>query len=190
MLNPNYFLPYIILAIAVTVLTARMQHPGLQRWLAVVLILTGFCLFGHVDDFLGAREHRELCAKEAGVKVYKKAHLPPEFYDADGTPNFMRPEGPDHKRLEGYIHFRPNNSSNFSSTFLRIDKWVDQVVDSATGEVLAEHIDFAAWPSPFIPSFGHQSAKACPPKSPRKKDEIWRDMYRRVFYREHEPSSE
>ncbi|MFO1205259.1 MAG: hypothetical protein U1E63_05955 [Burkholderiales bacterium] len=97
MLNPNYFLPYVILAIAVAVLAARLAHPGPQRWLAAALTLTAFWLFGHVDDFLGAREHRELCAKEAGVKVYRKAHLPPEFYNADGTPNFMRTIGKDNR---------------------------------------------------------------------------------------------
>ncbi len=87
MLNPNYLLLYVILAVAVTVLAARLARHGIQRWLVAALSLTAFWLFGHLDDLLGAREHRELCAKEAGVKVYKKANLAPGFYNADGTPN-------------------------------------------------------------------------------------------------------
>lgn len=189
MLNPNYLIAYVILAVAVTTLVARLARPGLPRWIAGTFTFSAFWLFGHIDDFLGAREHRELCAKEAGVKVYKKANLPPEFYNADGTPNFMTREGPDRKRLEGHIEFRPSNTSNYSIRFLRIDKWVDQVVDVGTGKILAEHVAFAAWPSPFIPSYGHQNAKGCPPDSPSEQDRMWRDMYRRVFYRDHEPSS-
>ncbi|MFO1205257.1 MAG: hypothetical protein U1E63_05945 [Burkholderiales bacterium] len=184
MLNPNYFLPYVILAIAVTVLAARMQHPGLQRWLAVALILTAFWLFGHVDDFLGAREHRDLCAKEAGMKVYKKAHLPPEFYNADGTPNFMRAEGPDWEQLGGYVRTQSNDTTNYPTRYLRTDKRVDQIVDQRTNEVLAEKIDFAAWPSPFIPSIWHASAKRCPPEDVRQRNEMWLEMYQRVFSQE------
>src|SRR5512134_3155575 len=102
MLNPNYLLVDVILAIAVTVLVALLARPGLPRWIAGTLTFSAFWLFGHIDDFLGARERRELCAREAGVKVYKKADLPREFYNADGTPNFMKQEGPDRKRLEGH----------------------------------------------------------------------------------------
>jgi hypothetical protein len=106
--NPNYLLAYVILAIGVTVLVARLTRPGLRRWIAATLTLTAFWLFGHIDDFLGAREHRTLCAKEAGVKVCKKANLPPEFYNADGTPNFMTSEGPDWRRLR---RFRPTQNT-------------------------------------------------------------------------------
>jgi hypothetical protein len=185
MLSPNYLFAYVVLAIAVTTLVVRLTRRPIAKWIAAILSITTFWLFGHIDDFLGAREHRALCAKEAGVKVYKKANLPQEFYNADGTPNFMRPEGPDRNRLRGYIEFRPSNTSNYSRKFLRIDKWVDQVVDVRTGEILAEHIEFAAWPSPFIPSFGHSSAKACPPDSPSEKDNMWWEMHRRVFNLEH-----
>jgi hypothetical protein len=181
MLTPNYLLAYVILAFGVTVSVARLARPGRPRWVAATLTFVGFWLFGHIDDFLGAREHRELCAREAGVKVYKKANVPLEFYNADGTPNFIGPEGPDRRRLEGYIQFRPNNSSSYSQKFLRVDKWVDQIVDASTGDILAEHIDFAAWPSPFIPSFAHQTAKGCPPDRPTEKDHMWCEMYRRVF---------
>jgi hypothetical protein len=107
--------------------------------------------------------------------------LPPEFYNADGTPNFIGPEGPDRKRLEGYVRFELNKAENYSTRYLRTDKFVHRIVDVERGEVLAEKIDFAAWPSPFIPSIGQGVAEGCPPASARERVQLSMDMYRRVF---------
>jgi hypothetical protein len=183
MLNPTYLLAYVILAIGVTALVAWLTRPPVVKLIAATITFFAFWLFGHIDDILGAREHRELCAKEAGVKVYKKANLPPEFYNADGTPNFIGPEGPDEKRLATYVRFRSNDTSNYPTRYLRTDKRVEQIVDVRTHVVLAEKIDFAAWPSPFIPSIAHVSAKRCPPVDAQERNEKWSEMYRRVFYR-------
>ncbi len=183
MLNPNYLVAYLLLAIAVTALVAWLTRPRVVKWIAATITFLAFWLFGHIDDFLGAREHQQLCAKEAGVKIYKKANLPPEFYNADGTPNFIGREGPDWKRLEGYIRFQSNNTSNYPTRHLRTDKWVRQIVDVRTGEVLAEKMDVAAWPSPFVPSMAHARARLCPPDSVREQSDMWLDMYRRVFAR-------
>jgi hypothetical protein len=183
MLNPNYFFAYFLLATAVTVLVARRARPLVVKWIAATVTFIAFWAFGHIDDILGEREHRELCAKEAGVRIYKKASLPPEFYNADGTPNFMGPEGLDEKRLASYVRFQSNDTSNYPTRYLRTDKRVEQIVDVRTHVVLAEKIDFAAWPSPFIPSIAHVSAKRCPPVDAQERNEKWSEMYRRVFYR-------
>jgi hypothetical protein len=183
MLSPNYLFAYVILAIAVTTLVVRLTRRPIAKWIAAILSITTFWLFGHIDDFLGAREHRALCAKEAGVKVYKKANLPQEFYNADGTPNFMTSEGPDWSRLAGFVRTESNDTSNYPTTYLRTDKRVEQIVDQTTGRVLAEKDDFAAWPSPFIPSIGHVSAKRCPPENVRERNEVWLEMYRHVFFK-------
>ena len=115
MLNPNYLLAYVILAVGITVSVARLTRPGLRRWIAATLTVTAFCVFCHIDDFLGAREHRALCAKEAGVKVCKKVNLPPEFYNVDGTLNFMTSEGPDWSRLEGFVRHKTLKTENYPS---------------------------------------------------------------------------
>jgi hypothetical protein len=174
-------LAYVILAIAATALVARLVRPGIVRWIAATLTLMGFWLFGHVDDFLGAQEHRELCEREAGVKVYKKAELPPEFYNADGTPNFIGPDGPDWSRLEGYVQSRGNDKINLKTGHLRTDRRVEQIVDIRNGEVLAEKTDFAAWPSPFIPTIAQARARRCPPDDIRERTAMWLDMYQQVF---------
>jgi hypothetical protein len=183
MLNPNYFFAYFLLATAVTVLVARRARPLFVKWIAATVTFTAFWAFGHIDDILGEREHRELCAKEAGVRIYKKASLPPEFYNADGTPNFMGPEGPDRKRLEGYIRFGLSKREDYPTKHLRTDKFVHEIVDVINGDVLAQKVDFAAWPSPFVPSIGQAVAEGCPPASARERIELSMDMYRRVFYK-------
>lgn len=181
MLNPNYLVAYLLLAIAVTALVAWLTRPRRIKWIAATLTFLAFWLFGHIDDMLGAREHRELCANEGGVKVYQRANLPPEFYNADGTPNFIGPDGPDRRRLEGYIRFERHKIENYPTRYLRTDKFVHNVVDAKSGEVLAYKIDFAAWPSPFIPSIGQGVAERCPPASARERVELSMDMYQRVF---------
>lgn len=183
MLNPNYWFAYVILAFAVTAGVVRLTRGGIQRWIAGTLTLTGFWLFGHIDDFLGAREHRDLCAKEAGVKIYRKADLPPEFYNADGTPNFMTAEGPDWNLLRDYVRTQSDDVTTYPTRFLRTDKRVYQIIDKRTNEVLAEKVDFAAWPSPFLPSIGHASAKRCPPEDIRQRSDMWMKMYRNVLFK-------
>jgi hypothetical protein len=180
-LNPNYLFAYIILAIAVTTLVVRLTRRPIARWIAAILSITTFWLFGHIDDFLGAREHRALCAKEAGVKVYKKANLPQEFYNADGTPNFMRPEGPDWERLHAYIEFERFSESNYPTTYLRTDKHTFRVTDARNKKVLAEKIDYFAWPSPFIPSIGHARAIGCPQREGISDEAPWAELYQALF---------
>lgn len=181
MLNPNYLLAYVLLAIAVTALVAWLTRPRVVKWIAATLTFLAFWLFGHIDDFLGAREHRELCRKEAGVKVYKKANLPPEFYNPDGTPNFMRPDGPDWSRLEGFVRLELHKTENYPAKHLRTDKFTTQIVEVQSGEVLAQKVDLAAWPSPFIPSIGQGVAKGCFPGSTREHIELSMEMFRYVF---------
>ncbi|MFO1204711.1 MAG: hypothetical protein U1E63_03055 [Burkholderiales bacterium] len=181
MLNPNYWFAYVILAFAVTAGVVRLTRGGIQRWIAGTLTLTGFWLFGHIDDFLGAREHRDLCAKEAGVKIYRKADLPPEFYNADGTPNFMETDGPDWRRLRDYVRLELHKTENHPAKYLRTDKYTTQIVKVPGGEVLAQKVDFAVWPSPFIPSIEQGVAKGCFLGGARENIDLSMEMFRNIF---------
>lgn len=181
MLNPNYFFAYLVLAIAVTALVARLAHPPLLKWVAATATFIAFWLFGHIDDYLGAREHRELCAREAGVKVYKKAKLPPEFYNADGTPNFMTEKGPDWSRLRDYVRLELHKTENYPAKYLRMDKFTTQVVEVTSGEILAKKVDFASWPSPFVPSIGQGVARSCFSGGSREHIDLSMKMFLNVF---------
>jgi hypothetical protein len=181
MLNPTYLLAYVILAIGVTALVAWLTRPPVVKLIAATITFFAFWLFGHIDDILGAREHRELCAKEAGVKVYKKANLPPEFYNADGTPNFMKPEGPAWERLQGYIEYQRVGEANYPTRYLRTDKQTFRVVDARSKEAVAEKVDFFAWPSPFIPSIGHARAMGCAQRQGISDMAPWVELYQKVF---------
>ena len=161
MLPPNFFLPYLLLALVVTAVAARRARtPSRRRWVTIGL-LAFFVAFAHIDDILGGIEHRWLCHKEAGFWVYKQAKLPAELYDAGGKPKFMTAQGLDKKLLEPYLVFDWKVDRDYRRTFLKIDKSVHRISNRQTSEVIGESITFLAWPSEFVPTFSHISADGC-----------------------------
>jgi hypothetical protein len=62
-----------------------------------------------------------------------------------------------------------------------MDRFATQVVEVRSGEVLAQKVDFAAWPSPFIPSIGQGVAKGCIRGGTREQIEASMEMFRTVF---------
>lgn len=183
MLNPDFFFGYLLLAIVVTILAVWISKQKWVKWIWGIGLSIAFWAFGHIDDVLGAKEHRDICEKEAGFRVFKSATLPKDLYDEGGRPKFLRAEGPDEKALIGYIRFESGTVDSYSKKYLKIDKYTYRIVDARTGDLLAENIDFAAWPSPFIPSFPHVSAKGCFRGNLREESELWQQMYRKVFGR-------
>jgi hypothetical protein len=161
MLSPTLFLPYLLIALVVTAVAARRARtPSRKRWITVGL-LAFFIVFAYIDDILGGIQHKWLCHKEAGFFVYKPAKLPPEMYDASGKPKFITGQGPNEEVLKPYLKFEWTNNREYRQLFLKIDKRFYRVINQQTGEVLAEHVTFSAWPSEFIPTFSHQSATGC-----------------------------
>ena len=181
MLDSNFFFAYLLLAIVVTVLAVRMSKPKWAKWAFGVSLPLAFWAFGHIDDVLGASELRILCEKEAGIRVYKAATLPKSFYDQSGRPTFLRAGGPKDKALDGYIRFEFRTTGSYSNKSLRIDKYTYRIIDVRSGDVLAESVDFGAWPSPFIPSLLQENARGCFANDMEKATEQSREMYRNVF---------
>ena len=77
-------------------------------------ILIGLLAFGVlmplplIDEIIGKFQFDKLCREEAGVKIYGKLELGPEFFNADGTPNFINKKTnlifPD-KVMDPYVEF-------------------------------------------------------------------------------------
>lgn len=179
MLPPNFFLPYLLLALVVTVVAARRARtPSRKRWITIGLLVF-FWAFAHIDDILGGIEHKWLCNKEAGFWVYKPAKLPPELYDAAGKPRFMTNLEPNKKLLEPYMRFQKQDLAQFSKLPLIIDKYHVRVIDAKTGELLGENIDFARWPSTFLPTISHESATGCFAGQDELK--MWHDWYKQLL---------
>ena len=156
------FPAYMVLTVGVTVILVKFIQPGWAKWCTGLLSLLSFWGMGHVDEILGAREHQMLCGKEAGVKILKKAQLPTEFYNSEGAPKFLMWNGSvDPKKLSGFISIEWTSKQEPSAKYLRIDRDEYKIIDTKTGTLLGEAVDFRKWPSSFIPSIGHYSADRC-----------------------------
>ena len=160
------FVAYFVLAVVVTVFAVRMARPGWTKWAAGLGTFSMFWGLTLIDDIMGAREHKALCEREAGVKIHKPATLPPEFYFPDGKPKFMDEAGNiiDYeikKTLSDYIKFERRDQDSYSRRYLKIDKYIETILDAKKTELLAERINFARWSSPFVPSVMHRNAKLC-----------------------------
>ena len=141
------FVGYFLLAVVCTIAAVRTAKPGWRKWAAGLGTFGVFWSLTLIDDIMGAREHRALCQTEAGVKIYKQAKLPSEFYLPDGRPKFINEEGgiidrQIEKTLAGYIKFERKGQDSYSHRYLKIDKDVRSIIDVKTGELLAEWIYF------------------------------------------------
>jgi len=160
------FVAYFVLAVVVIVFAVRRARPGWAKWAAGLGTFGLFWGLTLIDDVMGTLEHKALCEKEAGVKIYKQVKLPPEFYLPGGRPKFMDEAGNiiDYeikKTLSGYIKFERKDQDSYSRRYLKIDKYIETISDAANTELLAERINFARWSSPFVPSVTHRNAKLC-----------------------------
>ena len=59
-----------------------------------------------IDEIIGKIQFDKLCREEAGVKIYGKLELGPEFFNADGTPNFIDAKDPNvNSRIKPFLDF-------------------------------------------------------------------------------------
>jgi len=171
------FVAYFVLAVVVIVFAVRRARPGWAKWAAGLGTFGVFWGLTLIDDVMGTLEHKALCEKEAGVKIYKQVKLPPEFYLPDGKPRFIEPNGDiSEKFLASYIKFNRRVESSYVSRYLKVDKDVYSINDAVTSEPLAVRVDFLRWPSPFVPSILHGGAIRCDPSH-----DPYPHMYRQVF---------
>lgn len=179
------FVAYFVLAVVVIVFAVRRARPGWAKWAAGLGTFGLFWGLTLIDDVMGTLEHKALCEKEAGVKIYKQVKLPPEFYLPGGRPKFINEEGgivdPQiEKTLAGHIKFKWKGQDSYSLRYLKIDKDVRSVIDAKTGELLAEWVYFRRWPSPFVPSVIHTNAIGCG-ESAQATIESSHKFYRQTF---------
>lgn len=179
------FVAYFVLAVIVIVFAVRKARPGWAKWAVGLGTFSVFWGLTLIDDIMGAREHKALCEREAGVRIYKQVKLPPEFYHPDGRPKFINEEGgivdPQiEKTLAGHIKFEQKGQDSYSLRYLKIDKDVRSVIDAKTGELLAEWVYFRRWPSPFVPSVIHTNAIGCG-ESAQATIESSHKFYRQTF---------
>lgn len=105
----------------------------IARWIPIestlaksVIGVLAFSLFFPlplIDEIIGKFQFDKLCREEAGVKIFGKLELGPEFFNADGTPNFFTGNnwfGID-KRMNEIVALETAPSEKFES-LVRLDK--------------------------------------------------------------------
>lgn len=173
------FVAYVVLTLTVTVTLVRFTDSGWAKLLVGVASVVAFWEMAQVDEFLGAWEQKELCAKYAGLKAYRAPSLPSELYDSGGRPNFFNSNGDvNSEMLKGFIEFDSKRQEGFATRYVTIDKNLYSIRDARTGQLLAEYVDFWRWPSPFIFSIIHPKATGC---AGSLSGNIYRDVDKRVF---------
>ena len=95
-----------------------------------------------IDEIIGKIQFDKLCREEAGVKIYGKLKLGPEFFNPDGTPNFIDPSsGNINDRIEGYLEFINPPGLDVSS-IARLGKKKYLIKSRKSGQILLEQTSF------------------------------------------------
>ena len=95
-----------------------------------VLVFTLFVPLPLIDEIVGKIQFDRLCRKEAGVKIYGKLELGPEFFNTDGSTNLINKMG----NLD---------DERFNSLFKIINKpseKVSKVADITKGGLIIESV--------------------------------------------------
>ena len=95
-----------------------------------------------IDEIIGKIQFDKLCREEAGVKIFGKLELGPEFFNADGTPNFIDPaSGNISERIDPYIKF-VREPSQYIPSIAKLTRGRFAIHRRADGKILLERIDF------------------------------------------------
>jgi hypothetical protein len=95
-----------------------------------------------IDEIIGKFQFDKLCREEAGVKIYGKLELGPEFFNADGTPNFFPSSGEIDDRMKRIIEFTELPIENITDT-IEIHRYVRPIKERKNGAVLATLTSFS-----------------------------------------------
>ena len=100
-----------------------------------------------IDEIIGKIQFDKLCREEAGVKIYGKLKLGPEFFNADGTPNFVNKKTnlifPD-KVMDPYVEFVTMPVERLASP-AKLYKMRLQIRSREDGKLLAEKTAFGMY---------------------------------------------
>lgn len=131
---------YLIVGVWVAFIVARRFKSGGGKLAAVVGVFAPIFLVLFGDELAGRTYLNYLCANKAEEKVYHSVELPSAFWDEQGKPTFLAPNGfvdmallP--KRFEWQKISRP-----YIDVIVSIDEWRWQLVDKREQMLLGEEI--------------------------------------------------
>lgn len=134
---------YPFIALYATFRIARRQT-GTRRKIGVaILSLAVFAIAPILDELVGRFYFSYLCTYKAGLTVYQQVELPGEYWNEDGTPTFVKPDGDlDEEKLGNNYHYEWKSGP---SHLFNIKEDVDRIIDVKGETVLAKYIEFIYW---------------------------------------------
>jgi hypothetical protein len=135
---------YGVAAVGVTYAVVRLSSTPARKWL--VGLASGFLFLGFAiwDEVSGYAQLRQLCAAEAGIRVYNRVPVKEDGWNADGSPRFIS--------FDGESFFKPffDGRYQIKSSGITVSGWPeivrveDAVVDLRTNSRLAARVNFLA----------------------------------------------
>jgi len=172
------FVILLLVAIVVAGLAATRIKRGPMKILASIGIFLVVTLLPFADAVYGRIYLDQLCKTKAGAKVYHIIDLPKEYWDAEGKPRFLRPNGDLDKAMLG-ANFREPAIKRSYIAALGLDEYRHQVVDTSTDRIVGEVINFMHWGGWIARNLSPQpSATRC---KNLQGTQFWSDFYASLF---------
>lgn len=153
-------LGFVVLSLAVLVPVLIVTLGGIAAWLVARRMKTTRTKWGGGliaalivilvptwDEMVGRLYFKYLCATEGQVKVYQRVELPEEYWNADGTPTFIKPNGDVEKEMLGHQFEFITRPREVSGAF-RIQSLDFIVIDKSSQNRLGEYSSlgfFGGW---------------------------------------------
>jgi len=179
------FLVYVVLTLVMTTVMVKLVRPFWVKWAVGLVSLLALWEMGHIDEWLGEYQHRQLCKQSAGVNVYGTIHLPTNFYNDDGTPKYLDAKfNPNEEMLKPYARII-STKENVSTQYVNIDKYRYQVFDASNNSLLGEIVEYHRATSPFIPTIAQAGGHLgwCESYGSDRRLGKYQELFQRVFIR-------
>lgn len=152
----------ILLVVFLYVWLARFVVRRIESRATKYIVIAIFILVPTWDVIPGKLYFNNLCAAEAGVKVYSTVKLPAEYWDEQGRPRFFNEHGYlKHDFWENTLDGSGGRVERYSS-FFAIDKDTSPVKERSSQRVLAEVTTFRHWGGWVSRNFSpHNTANSC-----------------------------
>jgi hypothetical protein len=83
----------LLVGVIAVCVAAVLQRTRWKRWVASLTAALVVVLIPTWDEILGRLYFSRLCATEGGVRIFRQVDLPVDYWDADGRPKFIKPNG-------------------------------------------------------------------------------------------------
>ena len=140
---------------------ARSKQGTSRRWSRAVIAGAAFLLIFTWDVILGRVYFYSLCAIEGGGNVYKAIKLPAEYWNDDGSPKFILPNG--NIELTDQFSFKTISDENYSKIF-RIERDTKRIVELQFNQLVATYTVFSYFGGWLVNNMGifHVTGTHCP----------------------------